>query len=181
MLQFAPTYHDYVLYSDGSQEVPTKYRVRTFVPTGQEMETLRKHKQMFGAGKLDDAYTSGTASADSENHAGESKDRDAMQNPLLFDPHNPFSTVYDMSPIDGTGHVPGRPTLPEIKLNDSDRGRSGSSAIGNADSRRTSLGDEALETTRLAPGRRRSSQGVLADETDSYGEQDQFVEGYIQR
>lgn len=180
MLQFAPTYHDYVLYSDGSQEVPTKYRVRTFVPTGQEMETLRKHKQMFGAGKLDDTYTSGTSSADPENHAAEAKGRDAMQNPLLFDPHNPFSTVYDMSPIDGAGHVVrGRPPLPESRLNDFDRRRS--SAIGNEDSRRTSLGDEALETTRLAPGRRRSSQGVLADETDSYGEQDQFVEGYIQR
>eukprot|EP00250_Pteridium_aquilinum_P016244 c23021_g2_i1 orf=593-2020(-) len=179
--QFAPTYHDYVLYSDGSQEVPTKYRVRTFVPTGQEMETLRKHKQMFGAGKLDDANSSSIRPTDVENQVRESKERDTMQNPLLLDPHNPFSTVYDMTPIDGTGLKPGKSSLPEGRLNDFDRRRSVPSAVGNTDSRRTSLGDEALETTRLAPNRRRSSQGVLADETDSYGEQDQFVEGYIQR
>jgi len=41
-VQFAPMYHDYVLYSDGSQEAPQLYRVRTFVPLGQEMESLRK-------------------------------------------------------------------------------------------------------------------------------------------
>ncbi|CAI5506995.1 unnamed protein product [Closterium sp. Naga37s-1] len=36
--QFAPTYHDYVLYSDGSQDKPQHYRTRTFVPAGKEME-----------------------------------------------------------------------------------------------------------------------------------------------
>ncbi|MCO5595796.1 hypothetical protein L7F22_049844 [Adiantum nelumboides] len=142
------------------------------------METLRKHKQMFGAGKLDEACMAGLPSTESENIERGSKERDLMQNPLLFDPHNPFSTVYDMSPIDGTGQSTGGPRLPDGRL---DRGRPGSTAIGSANSRRTSLGDEALETTRLAPGRRRSSQGVLADETDSYGEHDQYVEGYIQR
>jgi len=42
-VQFAPTYHEYVLYSDGSQEAPQRYRVRTFVPTGgpgQERHSL---------------------------------------------------------------------------------------------------------------------------------------------
>lgn len=175
--QFAPTYHDYVLYSDGSQEIPTKYRVRTFVPTGQEMETLRKHKQMFGAGKLDDTLPS---DVQRESPATVVKEADPMNNPLLFDPHNPFSSVYDMTPLDGVGHKPGLPPIPQRKLSEFDP-RISVTSVGIADSRRTSLGDEALETSRLAPGRRRSSQGVLVDETDSYGEQDQFVEGYIQR
>lgn len=171
--QFAPTYHDYVLYSDGSQEIATKYRVRTFVPTGQEMETLRKHKQMFGAGKLDDDSGMFTAAVPTR----EVKDVDPMQNPLLFDPQNPFSTVYDMSPLDGK---PGLQSLPGRPVSEFDPRRY-VAPVGAPDSRRTSLADEALETTRLAPGRRRSSHGVLVDETDSYGEQDQFVEGYVQR
>ncbi|KAG0571221.1 hypothetical protein KC19_6G220800 [Ceratodon purpureus] len=46
MHQFAPTYHEYVLYSDGSQEAPQRYRVRTFVPTeqveqGHELKVVR--------------------------------------------------------------------------------------------------------------------------------------------
>ncbi|GJP39530.1 hypothetical protein CLOM_g23893 [Closterium sp. NIES-68] len=39
--QFSPTYHDYVLYSDGSTE-PKHFRTRTFVPMGREMEAYRK-------------------------------------------------------------------------------------------------------------------------------------------
>lgn len=42
MHQFAPTYHDYVLYSNDSEAAPKRYRTRTFVPTGQEMENARK-------------------------------------------------------------------------------------------------------------------------------------------
>ncbi|CAM8920963.1 unnamed protein product [Rhodiola kirilowii] len=40
--QFAPTYHDYVLYNHGDKgnEGPTKYRSRTFVPTGHEMDAV---------------------------------------------------------------------------------------------------------------------------------------------
>ncbi|KAL9688065.1 hypothetical protein QQ045_032478 [Rhodiola kirilowii] len=39
---FAPTYHDYVLYNHGDKgnEGPTKYRSRTFVPTGHEMDAV---------------------------------------------------------------------------------------------------------------------------------------------
>ncbi|CAI5527305.1 unnamed protein product [Closterium sp. Naga37s-1] len=39
--QFAPTYHDYVLYSDGTGETH-HYRTRTFVPSGREMESCRR-------------------------------------------------------------------------------------------------------------------------------------------
>ena len=172
LLQFAPAYHDYVLYSDGSQEVPTKYRVRTFVPTGQEMETLRKHKQMFGAGKLDEANASTLSSPNTRNQASVTREGDVMQNPLLFDPHTPFSTVYDMSPMDGTS--PETQPRSQGRVNDFDQRRS---TLGEAESRRISIGTEALETTQLAPGRRRSSQGALVNET----EQDQYFEGYVQR
>ncbi|CAI5958962.1 unnamed protein product [Closterium sp. NIES-64] len=39
--QFSPTYHDYVLYSDGSTQAK-HFRTRTFVPMGREMEAYRK-------------------------------------------------------------------------------------------------------------------------------------------
>lgn len=42
VVQFAPTYHDYVLYSNDTETAPKRYRTRTFVPTGQEMENARK-------------------------------------------------------------------------------------------------------------------------------------------
>lgn len=52
MHQFAPTYHDYILYSDGGgQEGAQRYRTRTFVPRGQESGTLRKHQKVFGGGQ----------------------------------------------------------------------------------------------------------------------------------
>ncbi|MQL96132.1 hypothetical protein Taro_028805 [Colocasia esculenta] len=52
--QFAPTYHEYVLYniSEGD-EGSRKYRSRMFVPTLQEMDSVRQNKPMIG-GKLDD-------------------------------------------------------------------------------------------------------------------------------
>eukprot|EP00249_Psilotum_nudum_P022161 c28398_g1_i1 orf=883-2328(+) len=185
--QFAPTYHDYVLYSDGSQEALQKYRVRTFVPTGQEMETLRKHKHMFGAGKMDDAYSSGFSSSEGGSPVSQdsgkraTKEPDLMQNPLLFDPHNSFSQVYDMSPLDTPSSKPPLPPSSGKKPSDFDPRGSIVFGLGSVDSRRSSTGEDALETTRLAPGRRKSSHGVLGDEVDSYGEQDQYGEGYIQR
>ncbi|KAK9093555.1 hypothetical protein Syun_028466 [Stephania yunnanensis] len=39
--QFAPTYHDYVLYNHTEgDDGEIKYRSRTFVPTGLEMDTM---------------------------------------------------------------------------------------------------------------------------------------------
>eukprot|EP00271_Cylindrocystis_brebissonii_P006323 TRINITY_DN19059_c0_g2_i1.p1 TRINITY_DN19059_c0_g2~~TRINITY_DN19059_c0_g2_i1.p1 ORF type:complete len:626 (-),score=93.83 TRINITY_DN19059_c0_g2_i1:805-2682(-) len=52
--QFAPTYHDYILYSDGTQEAPRKYRARTFVPTGHEMDALRKNGRKPGSSRAAD-------------------------------------------------------------------------------------------------------------------------------
>ncbi|KAJ7568430.1 hypothetical protein O6H91_01G032600 [Diphasiastrum complanatum] len=192
--QFAPTYHDYVLYSDGSQEAPRKYRVRTFVPTGQEMETLRKHNKMFGAGKLDEGSE---AFSPKSRHLASTeisqKTRDSPKNSLLLDAHESSLHFYDMSPIGVSNHRACQTGLPPIPhRNSSIEGRVSnaedlqSSMVGHKpslliESRRSSTGEEALETTFLNPGRRKSSHGALLDEIDIQGEQDQYEEGYIHR
>ncbi|XP_047342386.1 transmembrane protein 184A-like [Impatiens glandulifera] len=58
--QFAPTYHDYVLYNHSDNEEgggQKKYRSRTFVPMGSEMDAVRKNKHLLG-NKLDDVQLS---------------------------------------------------------------------------------------------------------------------------
>ncbi|XP_054800948.1 uncharacterized protein LOC129305060 [Prosopis cineraria] len=56
--QFAPTYHEYVLYSNSEgEEGARKYRSRTFVPTGPEMDSARRNKAISGS-KLDDIQLS---------------------------------------------------------------------------------------------------------------------------
>ncbi|XVF41680.1 hypothetical protein PTKIN_Ptkin01aG0299400 [Pterospermum kingtungense] len=62
--QFAPTYHDYVLYNHNDGDEGTrKYRSRTFVPTGPEMDAVRRNKLMFG-NKLDDIQLSSVSSSE---------------------------------------------------------------------------------------------------------------------
>ncbi|KAL0422160.1 UNVERIFIED_CONTAM: hypothetical protein Slati_3238900 [Sesamum latifolium] len=74
--QFAPTYHDYVLYNHGEGDDGTrKYRARTFVPTGPEM----------------DAKSDGTK---------DTVKTEAMNSSLLRDASNPVSVPYDLSLID---------------------------------------------------------------------------------
>lgn len=106
ILQFAPTYHDYVLYNhgDGGEEGPRKYRSRTFVPTGPEMDAVRKNKYMFG-NKLDDLQLSSISSSDSSSPPNSStthntKNPEAMNSSLLLDASNSNSTPYDLSLID---------------------------------------------------------------------------------
>ncbi|XP_022937992.1 transmembrane protein 184B-like [Cucurbita pepo subsp. pepo] len=96
--QFAPTYHDYVLYnhSDGD-EGTRKYRSRTFVPTGPEMDTVRRNKHMF-ANKVEDIPLS-TIPQNSYTVL-EPAHPDAMKSSLLMDASNSLSTPYDMSLID---------------------------------------------------------------------------------
>ncbi|XP_038890300.1 transmembrane protein 184B-like [Benincasa hispida] len=102
--QFAPTYHDYVLYnhSDGD-EGTRKYRSRTFVPTGPEMDTVRRNKHMFG-NKLDDIQLSTISSSSSSTPKNseilEPVHSDVMKSSLLMDTSNSLSTPYDMSLID---------------------------------------------------------------------------------
>ncbi|KAL4202287.1 hypothetical protein AMTRI_Chr02g220280 [Amborella trichopoda] len=103
--QFAPTYHDYVLYNNESEDGTRKYRSRTFVPTGQEMDTVRRHKHMFG-NKIEDIQLSSVSSSEASSPSNVDSvqkakgDPEAMKNSLLLDPSNPLSQPYDLSLID---------------------------------------------------------------------------------
>ncbi|KAI4368245.1 hypothetical protein MLD38_016822 [Melastoma candidum] len=103
--QFAPTYHDYVLYNhnDGEDGV-RKYRSRTFVPTGPEMDAIRKNKNWLGGGgsKPDDLQMHSLPSSDtsSPKDSGVSPNSDNMKSSLLVDTSNSMSVPYDMSLID---------------------------------------------------------------------------------
>ncbi|KAF4363131.1 hypothetical protein G4B88_029649 [Cannabis sativa] len=104
--QFAPTYHDYVLYNhnESGDEGTRKYRSRTFVPTGPEMDAVRKNKHMLG-NKIDDIQLSSLSSSNSstpENSQSmpDSANSEAMKSSLLVDTSTDFSVPYDMSLID---------------------------------------------------------------------------------
>ncbi len=104
-LQFAPTYHDYVLYNHNEGDEGTrKYRSRTFVPTGPEMESVRKNKHMFG-NKLDDIQlsslsSSSTSTPKNPDSVTDSLQADVMKSSLLLDTSNSLSVPYDMSLIE---------------------------------------------------------------------------------
>ncbi|KAI3770728.1 hypothetical protein L6452_01870 [Arctium lappa] len=101
--QFAPAYHDYVLYNhsnDTGDEGATKYRARTFVPIGSEMENVRKNKHMFGS-------TTPPTTPPSANHVQETAAKpEAMDSSLLVDVSNSASTPYDFRLIDMDLQVP---------------------------------------------------------------------------
>ncbi|CAK9155003.1 unnamed protein product [Ilex paraguariensis] len=102
--QFAPTYHDYVLYNHSEgDEGARKYRARTFVPTGAEMDTVRRNKHMFG-NKLDDTQVSSLSSSGNNTHfpstTPNSAKSEAMNSSLLRDTSNSLSVPYDLSLID---------------------------------------------------------------------------------
>ncbi|KAK7259059.1 hypothetical protein RIF29_24653 [Crotalaria pallida] len=100
--QFAPTYHDYVLYNHSEGEEGTrKYRSRTFVPIGPEMDTVRKNKQL--GNKFDDIQLSSLSSSNSSTpkKSGplpDGSNSDAMKSSLLLDMSN--SVPYDLTLID---------------------------------------------------------------------------------
>ncbi|KAM7474417.1 hypothetical protein LguiB_021660 [Lonicera macranthoides] len=101
--QFAPTYHDYVLYNNTEgEEGSRKYRARTFVPTGAEMDSARRHT--FG-GKLDDIQlvslsSSNSSSPNNVDLIPDSARSDAVNTSLLADDSQSFSLPYDMTLID---------------------------------------------------------------------------------
>lgn len=103
--QFAPTYHDYVLYNHSEGEEGTrKYRSRTFVPTGQEMDTVRRNKHVFG-NKIEEIQSSSHSSSSTStpkdsNTSLDPVQSDATKSSLLVDPSNSFAVSYDMSLID---------------------------------------------------------------------------------
>lgn len=106
LLQFAPTYHDYVLYNhtDGGDEGTKKYRSRTFVPTGQEMDAMRKNKPVY-ANKIDGVSVSSSISSETSSPKSSSVTSDparseAVKSSLLLDASDSLDTMYDMSLID---------------------------------------------------------------------------------
>ncbi|XP_047339030.1 transmembrane protein 184B-like [Impatiens glandulifera] len=106
--QFAPTYHDYVLYNHGDHEDgPKKYRSRTFVPIGSEMEAVRRNKNLFG-NKMDDVQLSSIPSSAAGSPCGSppkkgstaTSNPEAMNSSLLMDVSNSNSGAYDLGLID---------------------------------------------------------------------------------
>ncbi|KHN13961.1 Transmembrane protein 184B [Glycine soja] len=102
---FAPTYHDYVLYNHGGEgeEGTRKYRSRTFVPIGPEMDTVRRNKHLFG-NKTDDVqlsnFSSNSSSPSNSDPISDVPHSGAMKSSLLVDVSNSLSVPYDMTLID---------------------------------------------------------------------------------
>ncbi|CAA0806563.1 Protein of unknown function (DUF300 [Striga hermonthica] len=93
--QFAPTYHDYVLYNPSdSDDGSRKYRARTFVPTGPEMDTARKSKSTFG-NKLEDiqlASLSDSSGSSLESSLNDILKLDVINTSSLIDVSNDNAT-----------------------------------------------------------------------------------------
>ncbi|KAI3445509.1 hypothetical protein Pfo_002174 [Paulownia fortunei] len=102
--QFAPTYHDYVLYNHSEgDDGARKYRARTFVPTGPEMDTVRRNKHMFGNKSDDVQLSSLSSSVGSTQNSGGTQGTlksEALNSSLLRDASNSVSVPYDLSLID---------------------------------------------------------------------------------
>ncbi|THU62618.1 hypothetical protein C4D60_Mb01t07000 [Musa balbisiana] len=100
--QFAPTYHDYVLYNNNDgDEGARKYRSRTFVPMGQEMDAVRKNKHTY-QGKLDDTRLSSVSTSNSgspviTNKLQDQVDLEAIKSSLLKDSAAASARPYDFS------------------------------------------------------------------------------------
>ncbi|CAI8615299.1 unnamed protein product [Vicia faba] len=102
--QFAPTYHDYVLYnhSEGGEEGTRKYRSRTFVPIGPEMDNVRKNKHIIG-NKVDDIQLVSLSSSSTPSNSvslPDASNSDVLKSSLLLDVSNSGSIPYDLTLID---------------------------------------------------------------------------------
>lgn len=84
---------------DGSR----KYRARTFVPTGPEMDSARRSKHMIG-NKLEDIQLSSLSSSESTTpHSGATQDIvniEAVNTSVLIDATDAVAAPYDLSLID---------------------------------------------------------------------------------
>lgn len=105
-MQFAPTYHDYVLYNHSEgEEGSKKYRARTFVPTGIEMDSVRRNQHMFG-NKLEDVQlpsvsSSGSSSPQNTDAAAmDTAKTETINSSFIIDASNTDSLPYDLSDID---------------------------------------------------------------------------------
>ncbi|KAL3814589.1 hypothetical protein ACJIZ3_015857 [Penstemon smallii] len=100
--QFAPTYHDYVLYNHNEgEDGAKKYRTRTFVPTGLEMDMVRRNEQTIGDKlELSSLSSSDGSSPQNSDATMDSVKLEAMNSTLLMDPSNTGSVSYDLSLIE---------------------------------------------------------------------------------
>ncbi|XP_042023626.1 transmembrane protein 184B-like isoform X2 [Salvia splendens] len=97
--QFAPTYHDYVLYNHGDgDEGTTKYRARTFVPTGPEMDTVRRNKA--NPGNKSDDVNSPSSVGTTQNSGGNTKLEALGSSSLLRSEANSVDLPYELSLMD---------------------------------------------------------------------------------
>lgn len=104
IIQFAPTYHDYVLYNPSeSEDGGRKYRSRTFVPIGPEMDTARRSKDAI-VNKLEDVQLPSLSSSGSSSSDNSGVDRpvksEAANSSMLIDASSTVSLPYDLSLID---------------------------------------------------------------------------------
>lgn len=81
-----------------------KYRARTFVPTGSEMDTVRRNKNMTG-NKLEDIQLSSVSSSGSGTPENTDAGQDAVKleavnSSLLMDTSDAVSLPYDLSLVD---------------------------------------------------------------------------------
>lgn len=93
--QFAPTYHDYILYSNEGGGT-TKYQTRTII-SGQEMDVVQNQSHMLGSSIIDDAYPSSVYSSESdspdsaEGGRKQLKESESTKSMSLFDVPSAFS------------------------------------------------------------------------------------------
>ena len=79
-----------------------KYRSCIFVPTGQEMDAVRKNKLMFG-NKMDELsshFSSATSTPKNDSSVPHPAHFDAMKSSHLMGVSDSLSSPYDMSLID---------------------------------------------------------------------------------
>ncbi|XP_074335521.1 uncharacterized protein LOC141672760 isoform X1 [Apium graveolens] len=98
--QFAPAYHDYVLYNHyEGDEGAIRYRTRTFVPTGQEMDLVRKSKNTSGTNDSWLSSGSGNSTPRNQSATRDTSKIEATNSSLLMESSS-ISMPYEMSLID---------------------------------------------------------------------------------
>ncbi|CAH9076443.1 unnamed protein product [Cuscuta europaea] len=103
--QFAPTYHNYVLYNNSEgEEGSKKYRARTFVPTGTEMDSVRRNQSVFGNKsediQLPSVSSSGSSSPEILDTSIITPKIVTRNSSLEVETSNTQSLPYDLSVID---------------------------------------------------------------------------------
>lgn len=120
--QFAPTYHEYVLHnmSEG-EESAKKYRSRTFVPTGQEMESVRRNRHhSMHQQQQPSSNSSISSSGSSTPQAPPQTDLETMGSSLLEEVSLSAAQPYDLSLlIDAGGTPPAYPASVPAVITDS--------------------------------------------------------------